>query len=388
MKTGLLQAVRKYRPREGMDPLENFVTEAFCWVLNNNRELGSKFAAQIADKSQFTGFSVTDCNWTTQYNFNGVFPDMVCVSNNKAIVFEHKVWSEVHSGQISKYRSYAAEHFCESKIVLVTANKHQHIISEISNQPDLSMCWQEVYEFVGEFEAGSGDDYCPVSDFRGLLRSEGLGPAAPVSHQAIRYHFATNKLKRDISNLVARVEKKDWSLLQQTGLTREEGKKKPGHEYAEAWGRIGMYFKGGRPDLFVGFIIDPDDLYTPAMDESKGPDMSLIFGFNKKTLRQYSSSPNYKELIETLKVKVPQKMGAGWQLYLHHEDNSVDKKHKGVPVHIRKPMLDVFSGSSSAAEQEETFFETANALIMLITDEPCFWRLREELQELEDKRAA
>ncbi len=45
MKTGLLQAVRKYRPREGMDPLENFVTEAFCWVLNNNRELGSKFAA-------------------------------------------------------------------------------------------------------------------------------------------------------------------------------------------------------------------------------------------------------------------------------------------------------------------------------------------------------
>jgi len=32
---GLLESVRKYHPRKGTDPLENFITEAFAWMLND-----------------------------------------------------------------------------------------------------------------------------------------------------------------------------------------------------------------------------------------------------------------------------------------------------------------------------------------------------------------
>jgi hypothetical protein len=52
MATGLLESLRKYRPREGKDPLENFITEAFSWILNNHLYFSEFFLIEIMKKNR------------------------------------------------------------------------------------------------------------------------------------------------------------------------------------------------------------------------------------------------------------------------------------------------------------------------------------------------
>ena len=89
---GLLESVRKYHPRKGTDPLENFITEAFAWMLNDCPEFGTHFVNEILKNLDFPDFDSNNIRWETQMNFDGVFPDMVChsmedSSARKALVF-------------------------------------------------------------------------------------------------------------------------------------------------------------------------------------------------------------------------------------------------------------------------------------------------------------
>ena len=121
---GLLESVRKYHPRDGSDPLENFITEAFAWMLRNCPEFGEYFASNIAKQLNMSEFDTANQRWETQQNFGGVYPDMVCSSGTMALVFEHKTWSEVGDNQISNYRSYANKNYSESRIVLILSLIH------------------------------------------------------------------------------------------------------------------------------------------------------------------------------------------------------------------------------------------------------------------------
>ena len=47
METGLFDALRRYSPRDGNDPLENFTTESFAWLLNKYPEFGEFFLRHL-----------------------------------------------------------------------------------------------------------------------------------------------------------------------------------------------------------------------------------------------------------------------------------------------------------------------------------------------------
>ena len=67
----LLVNLRKYRPRENTDPLENFITEAFAWLLRSNREVLQSVFECINNKLQ-SSISAPDGEVfiSTQENFN------------------------------------------------------------------------------------------------------------------------------------------------------------------------------------------------------------------------------------------------------------------------------------------------------------------------------
>ena len=98
MEVGLFEALSRYSPREGNDPLENFITEGFAWLLNKYPEFGGFFLQYLEEKLRLN-VNRYDCEWSTQDNFDGKYPDMVCRfrDENKAIVFEHKVGIEKRS---------------------------------------------------------------------------------------------------------------------------------------------------------------------------------------------------------------------------------------------------------------------------------------------------
>ena len=128
MATGLFEALRRYSPRENRDPLENFITEGFAWILNKYTDFGKFFLQDLEEKLNWS-IGNYDCEWLTQENFDGKFPDMVCHFNgeNKAIIFEHKTWSRLHEDQLADYKKYAKRKFTDNhRIVLITATQQQH----------------------------------------------------------------------------------------------------------------------------------------------------------------------------------------------------------------------------------------------------------------------
>ncbi|MEM6502043.1 MAG: hypothetical protein AAF685_09415, partial [Cyanobacteria bacterium P01_C01_bin.89] len=55
MGNGLLSSLRKYRPREGHDPLENFITEAFAWILRKHPDFSVFFFGNFRRDRQKIG---------------------------------------------------------------------------------------------------------------------------------------------------------------------------------------------------------------------------------------------------------------------------------------------------------------------------------------------
>ena len=130
LSQSLLVRLSTYRPREKRNPLEDFITEAFAWILNNDQKFAEYFVQKL---DLISTFNVSDYYFETQVSFiyedeeteeKNIFrPDMVLKSGTKdQIIFEHKTWSHLHEKQLDNYRlSSSAQH-----LVLITASNYQH----------------------------------------------------------------------------------------------------------------------------------------------------------------------------------------------------------------------------------------------------------------------
>ena len=123
MKTDLLTSLRKYKVTDKQDPIENFITEAFAWLLKNYDDFSFFFIKEILEKLNSDLVVSEKPNWSTQKNFNGFFPDMVCEFNNNSLVFEHKAWTSLHENQLNNYKKHSNRVYNTSYIILITADK-------------------------------------------------------------------------------------------------------------------------------------------------------------------------------------------------------------------------------------------------------------------------
>lgn len=276
METGLFEALRKYSPREGKDPLENFITEGFAWLLNKYSEFGEFFLRRLEKKLQLD-VNKYDCKWSTQVNFDGKRPDMVYRWENKAIVFEHKTWNRLDENQIKNYREYSQREFDDSRIVLITATRQQH-----EQDPDLPLCWSDIYELISDWEQETNSDILFLfKDFQKLLKNEGLGPPAPVSHAAIRFYHEARDMKQNLEELVKRVQERGKNEKKWQRMIREDYPLR-NLKKSSQWGRMGISLWDEcdwYPGVFVGILLDGRDHCTKPIDSAKGPDFCLILYF-------------------------------------------------------------------------------------------------------------
>ena len=383
MATGLFESLRRYSPKENRDSLENFITEGFAWILNNYPDFGEFFLQKLEEKMKERGrewrIGNYDCEWLTQANFDGKYPDMVCHFNdeNKAIIFEHKTWSRLHENQLANYKEYAKRNLDEYRLVLITATQQQH-----EQDPDLSLCWSDIYNLISDWEKSDNSELL-FRDFQQLLKSVGLGPPAPISHTSIRYHYETKDLnetkdlKKNINDLIERVkgreeQNKEWKKMIKKDLDIRK---------RASWGRIGLELLSWEGCIFVGILVDGKDHRTEPIDPVKGPDFCLIISFSRALHDFYTEEESYKKLVEELLPKKVEQLNDGWQFYDHLKDFEAPRKNKYHPIHIRKSMLDVFCGTESGEDQEERFYEAASELIKLVVEEESFWSLRDACKE-------
>lgn len=358
----LFTSLRKYRPRENTDPIENFITEAFAWLLRKDDELGrcliNYIAQKLSDTDKKLSVPSTEINWSTQANYGGALPDMEAKWHGMTLVFEHKVWSPLHVGQLKRYCDFQENAGNDYRMILITGHYSQH-----DQNPDLALCWHDIYVLFKSYldVSSQSETTWVINDFLQLLKSEGLGPAAPISHTAICHYQEAITLRSQLEEQMSKAVKHKWPM----DSYQSETKFKEGVAGIQFYrGRLeNIAYPKWTPGVFVGFILDGwDHRYESRLQG--GLKFILNISIADKFHEAYPDWAEYKELVKELSDKAA-KSSRDWTFYNHRAEASPFNPWH--PLYLEYPMVDVFKGTETTAEQEKRFIDIAEEALAMLT---------------------
>ncbi|MFA0356845.1 PD-(D/E)XK nuclease family protein [Vibrio breoganii] len=366
MNNSLLVNVSKYASSDKTSPTENFVTEAFAWLLRNDSDvrgvLSRLLKSKGTDKAVPFDRLIESDSFDTQVNFNGKYPDMLwdSLDNEWAIVFEHKVWSELHENQLYNYRKFAEEQLGKEFIlVLITAHAGQH-----RQNPDIALCWHEIAKEIERLDAKSEKSGWIRDEFIQLLKSHGLVDVSPINPLSISYYQEAKKLDKQLTDICLGSQHHKWPI---SANEIEVGFSLPSKLKIAQWGRIGLNFStvnkddeaGWEPALFFGFIIDGSDHLVDDLLEN-GPIAAVVLSLAENLQVSIKQDGYYDRLIEELRPKVP----VGWKLSDRTEHGKMANKWH--PLIIFKDLSEFFADAKTVSSQYTTYTDQMSAMQTLL----------------------
>lgn len=371
MENNLLVNLRKYRPRENHDPLENFITEAFSHLLRSSSEAMIALIKLIDEKLDVPiSFDYSQYIVSTQENLNNKFPDMVVKWNQSALIFEHKVGSELSENQLENYRNHASDVFSDFRLVLITAREYQH-----KQNPDCALCWHNIYSMLKDIQGNLVDDRVEwyVQELIELLWAEGLGPVSPINHLSIDHYVEAKALDGQMLSLLSQTltNTVEWPF----NSCLEPGLKNRLNNVEK---RIGLEFcrlndrkeRKWAPCVFFGFITDGKD---HKLDWVMGERLHIaaVFDFNRIAQDKVKQSECYRNFRDEIKTEVSclnqsiksvSHNNIAWSII----DNSTNANTQSVnwyhPLAIVMPMDVFFEGVHQTQEQVELFIHHVSLL--------------------------
>lgn len=379
---------------------EDFITEAFCWILQQEGvdDAFLEFLMGMRDQKTpcdtitriVSGIREGEREWSTQESLrisSGVKRlDMICNSETQKLIFEHKTWTRLHDNQLEDYREAGKKHYGEGNfaIILITARRHQE-----DQNPDLHFLWGDVYCWLKKWlrdnddapdtDAGSANFKFVCCNFLTLLEKRGLGPMPPIEKR----HFMAFKTKPDADEGMRRLKillkdvRDRWRDVMAGELKANSKMLKPS-ELEDKWGRIGFNFlEGWHPGIFIGVLHHGGDHRVKLLDGENGPDACVILDMDRSEHPEYWKNCHYKGLVSQLTEKWPINGPSPWQAYHHLNEPRPNNWH---PVHIRRNLEDVLGGGrKSREEQVDAFFEAVKEVVNFVEDSDDFWNLRKDL---------
>lgn len=364
--TGLFSALRKYRVRDNSDPLENYLTEAFAWLLKADAEFSIFFLNSLMCKHSDPIEASQGIHWFTQCNFGGVYPDMVCeiAGGEFAYVFEHKVWSGLHPNQLQNYRRRSAERYGQGnyRIILITAHRSQH-----AREASEALCWEDVYIRVERYlqtKAGTASGiHFLLKDFLKLLQDIGLSPHGSFTIEELIGYSASFY---DRMKLLWTAFGNAYSKPFETAVLARHPQCNDAklHSPFEHHGLVGIkLFDEMRPNLFVGALLDPRHYHVERSDALKGPDCCIILTFDEPFHHLYGES-EFRRLLESIQAAFADEPD-GWTFHSHIDATESELKNTWHPIHIRKPLVEVL-----ALGQTDSSLQTQAHALQSAIDKP------------------
>ncbi|WP_168380942.1 PD-(D/E)XK nuclease family protein [Modicisalibacter radicis] len=373
MDDSLLVSLRRYRPREGRDSLEDYITEIFAWLLRNSREVADAFLDIVmarvpkADRIELPDAD-QEITWDTQAPYPGARLDMLAQWPGGALLFEHKVHAPLTAEQVNKYRDLAASEFPGrvARVIVVSANTGQH-------RPEAHgcLCWANVYKLLEQQHERLTDptEQFHIASFLALLRHEGLHPAAPISHQAVAFYPVAWRFPEQLAAALTPLAHAEWPLSEHY----------EGRGPSTRWGRLGFELipAGGplhwMPGLFIGVILDGRDHLVHNRHTDRVM-LNVILDFSVKVHDIYPRLPSYQKLVHQLQELTP---GKGWSFYDHLEDRPANYHH---PLYLETPLLDVLRGTTTMEEQREAIRRAVCDAIDLLQHDNALKALTDEVR--------
>jgi len=373
----LLVNLRKYRPRENTDPLENFVTEAFAWLLKSSDEVRDNVLSCINELLEISVELPKDsCTISTQENFTGRYPDMVIAWPACTWVFEHKVNSNLHEDQLKNYREHVENCTNDHRIILITAKAYQH-----GQKPDAALCWQDIYNCLSTLKKTVNDEMLSwaLTDFLGLLKVEGLGPSTPINSFSMKHYLEAIKFDNQVDSVFRAAKDKSWPL-ESLGLVpefkRQKGESRVGLEFCPVVGKYGRLWL---PGVFFGLLLGGSD---HGVNEFLNDELNLciVFDFDRIGQAYIKDSGTYDSLKIKLKSLVESEFKQ-WQFI----DTVIEPKvkaNKWHPIVMICPMLNVFEHMNTHEEQVDIVHKIMAKFQERLIGIPEFKQLIDELAQI------
>ncbi|MGI2227361.1 PD-(D/E)XK nuclease family protein [Shewanella sp. AC91-MNA-CIBAN-0169] len=387
MRNSLLVNISKYAASHKTSPIENFVTEAFAWLLKNDESVRQSINHLLQQKAVQKGLvidSMAESEYIdTQVNFNGKFPDMLWESIDRdfCVIFEHKIWSELHHKQLSNYRDFAEKSLNKRfLIVLITAHVGQH-----RQQPDIALCWYDIAKQIQAIESDNEKLNWIREEFIQLLESNGLINVSAINPLSIAYYQEAKNIDQQLYNICQHSINNQWPLLTESSSTLFSSP--PKHRNArgrnDTWGRIGLEFssladfndeKAWQPALFCGFIVDGADHQIHDLLNT-APIAAVVLSVNKKLQPKVKVHGYYDQLVLDISSKLPKE----WRL----SDRTTlgNKANKWHPLIIYRDLTEFIASASTFEQQQETFFNQMAAIQRLFIDSESFTVFCGEMQK-------
>lgn len=384
MDDSLLVSLRSYRPRPDRDPLEDFVTEAFAWLLRNHPDVGQNFLIWVDSEIGLSTSEPEDPTWDTQVSVDAGIVDMRAAGKNRIYIFEHKIWGKATADQLHRYRRSLEGEGREVVTTLITGARYNYEgpSGEDISAPDLRRTWADIYKFLeGEVEKGRGG--ARARDFLALLDHEGLGPRERLTEPALRalpdYTETLEKLYALLSEI--RSQKENWAFAYDL-LPDSQGKNQPTPKWskrtrskpATLHGRIALSpYSGSGPDLRAGFIVDAENIKTELTGE--GPDLAVYILLPRRDLgSRYSEVVNsqaYEDLCQSLREADT----SGWAAHIRKGGEPGVNDHH--PIVLQKPLTSVLRGATTAEEERDSVMEAFREGVELFLQGDAVARLRD-----------
>ncbi|MEZ8407046.1 PD-(D/E)XK nuclease family protein [Vibrio splendidus] len=388
----LLVNVSKYASSHQTSPTENFITEAFAWLLKHDEAVRKAYVEVLASKvpqhkTEIIKLSLSS-DVETQVNFGGKYPDLLWSSTDDdfCLIFEHKVWSELHNKQLSNYRKFAEEHLSKPFLIaLVTGHSGQH-----RQSPDLAVCWYEIATLIENVSSnGTSTENWLRNEFVKLLKSNGLVNSTPLNPLAIAYYNEVQNIDKQLYEIVRRTVQRSWAICESNQTVNFNHP--PIHRNArgryDAFGRIGLEFSsvnrindqsGWIPGVFCGFIINGDDHLVHDLLKS-GPIAAMVLSVNKTLQSKLKSNGYYDLMVKELREKLP----SDWELSDRTE--SGNKLNSWHPLVIYKKLSSFVEGTQNLDQQTEMFIKEMQALQKLLVESDTFGGFYREMHHLTSK---
>lgn len=360
---------------------EDFITEVFCWLLEKT-DFGSVFLDNLCACDGCGCLPKIDEEriWSTQERFSldvGLKrPDMICRSEDEkaALVFEHKVWSQLGREQLANYRKIKfKEEFDHFGIVLITPRQQER-----NKEADCHIFWENVHSWLSDWKpAGLDSNFAfVVSNFLSLLEERGLAPMEKITVDQLRQLPSEiakaraamgeqRKTEKALKTLVDRVVSgPDWDEFvglvpkdEQPSMKRETEKKK------FAWGRYGFHLDTDKdnpywaPGVFVGVMTDSENHGPTSVNESNGsgPIACVIVSVQKDLWEKYESS-EFKALVDALHREWSGSAPDDWQVYRETENN-------WHPLIVYKPLTSIIDQAKTGEEQVCAFANDVKTVV-------------------------
>ena len=384
MEDSLLVSLRSYRTRPGRDPLEDFITEAFAWLLRTHPHIGASFLDHIDEKIGLPTNQRGDLSWRTQVSVEEGILDMMVQTGDRVYLFEHKTWTKAKADQLDKYvSSYEDGH--EEVISILTTGarwKYESPTADDVDDPDLLWSWEEIYSFLEE-ESGKISESERIEDFLALLDSEGLGTRNQLTESDLR---ALPRYIYTLDNLYARLNQiteseENWDFAYEC-LSDPHGRKRPKPKWSQQTrsrsstlhGRIAVnIYSEPEPGLRAGFIIDPKNIKTELIRE--GPDVAVFILLPKRDLGSRYGSVVNSQAYKELRQRMEETDTGSWTAYIRKGTEPDANPHH--PIALQRPLTDVLRGTSTADEQREEIMRAFREGVKLFLDGDEMRRLRD-----------